>query len=73
MTERELFENWVRETYVCNRNSFTTNYYGYYGVVSTRNTKATPDYADVSMLWNTWQASAKAFRKSVMTVRTDVV
>ena len=56
-TERELFEAYVKSTYRCTEHSFAKSNGGYYNSVHTHNLRGTPDYAAVSMLWDTWCAS----------------
>ena len=55
---REEFEAWVRDEYRCGEYSLSRDHDGrYYNVVGDKYHHAT--YAEVSMLWATWQAATR--------------
>jgi hypothetical protein len=59
--EREAFEAAVRSTFVCGEHSFVrAQPYGYINTVQSQTFggRVRPNYADVQMLWEAWQARA---------------
>jgi len=53
---REEFEKFVRDTFICDENSFNRDHDGWYYSVVHHN-YAISDFASVQMLWRTWQAA----------------
>lgn len=55
-SERDRFEAWCREKYLCHEHSFARAPYEYAHTVSHRTISIC--YASVQMLWECWQARA---------------